>query len=149
MFGRLLLLMTVVPVVEFYLLYKIGGMLGTMETILLVIITGLIGASMAKREGLSVLRQIQEDAINGIAPTQSLTEGLLVLVGGVLLITPGVITDVFGLMAIFPLTRKLMAPAMSRSVSTRVQGMDGVQFGAPAPGPAAKNIRDQFDHPTS
>jgi UPF0716 protein FxsA len=147
LFGRLLLLMTVVPAVELYLLIKIGGLVGPLTTIWLVILTGVVGASLARREGLSVLRQVQEDSRKGVAPTQSLTEALMVLIGGILLITPGVVTDLVGLLSIFPWTRRLVAPMLGRSIKSRIQVMDGVEIGTPAPGPAATHIRDQFDHP--
>jgi UPF0716 protein FxsA len=139
--------MTVVPAIELYLLIQIGSMLGPATTIWLVIVTGIIGASLAKREGLSVLRQIQEDTQQGVAPAQSLTEALMVLVGGILLITPGVVTDIVGLLSIFPWTRRMIAPILGRSIKARVKVMDGVDIGAPEPGPAATRIRDQFDHP--
>ena len=144
MLGRLILLMTVVPAIELYLLIQIGKAIGGWETVGLVIITGILGASLFRREGLSVLRKIQEDTLNGIPPTAALTEGLLVLVGGILLITPGVVTDVIGLLSIFPLTRKLIAPALTKGLSDRVQVMDGVHIGAPVPGPAATRVQDQL-----
>jgi UPF0716 protein FxsA len=149
LFGRLFLLMTVVPAVELYLLIQLGSYLGAVTTIWLVIVTGIVGASLAKREGLSVVQKIQSDTLNGVPPTQGLTEGLLVLLGGVLLITPGVITDAVGLMAIFPLTRRLIAPVLSRKLEARVQVMDGVNIGTPTAGPAARRVRDQFNHPVS
>jgi len=139
--------MTVVPAVELYLLIKIGGLVGPLTTIWLVILTGVLGASLARREGLSVLRQVQEDSRKGVPPTQSLTEALMVLIGGILLITPGVVTDVVGLLAIFPWTRKLIAPMLGRGIKARIQNMEGVEIGSPVPGPAATQIRDQFDHP--
>ena len=146
-FGRLFLLMTVVPAIELALLITIGRKLGTAETIWLVIVTGVLGAHMARREGIAVLRKIQDDSRRGVQPTASLTEGLLILLGGILLITPGVITDVIGLLSIFPWSRKLIAPALGRGLRARVQTMEGVEIGTPQPGPAARHLRDQFDHP--
>ena len=140
--------MTVVPVVEFYLLSEISDRVGFVTTVWLVIVTGVVGASMAKREGLSVLKKIQEDSIQGVPPGEALTEGLLVLIGGILLITPGVLTDAIGLMFIFPWTRRALAAPIGKSIGSRIQVMEGVHIGAPRPGPAATRIRDQFDHPT-
>jgi UPF0716 protein FxsA len=144
---KLLLLFTIVPTAELYLLLEIGDRIGTFETIYLIIVTGIIGAAMAKREGLSVIRQIQEGAVNGVPPADKLVEGLMVLVGGVLLITPGVLTDFVGLSFIFPLTRRLLAGAMKRFVGTRFQ-FQGVNIGTPQAGPAARDIREGFSHPT-
>jgi len=161
MFLRLLLLLTIVPAVELWLLLEIGERIGGLETIWLIILTGVIGASLAKREGLAVILRIQEEAQNGIPPGERLVEGLMILLGGVLLLTPGVITDLFGLMMIFPLTRRPMSRITKRWLSTRVQ-VQGVNIGPAAPGPAAQKTRDtlkdngsdtpagdHFDHPVA
>ena len=139
--------MTVVPVVEFFLLSEISDRLGFVTTVWLVILTGVVGASLAKREGISVLRKIQADSIRGIQPGKALTEGLLILIGGILLITPGVLTDIVGLIFIFPITRSLLASPIGTHLSARVHTMDGVDIGTPRPGPAATQVRDHFDHP--
>ncbi len=144
---KLLLLFTIVPTVELYLLLQIGAHIGTFETIYLIIVTGIVGAAMAKREGLSVIQQIQEGAVNGVPPADKLVEGLMVLVGGILLITPGVLTDAVGLSFIFPLTRRLLAGTMKRFVGTRFQ-FQGVHVGTPQAGPRARDIREGFSHPT-
>ena len=85
---KLLFLFTAVPTAELYLLFEIGDRIGGAETILLVIVTGILGARMAQRQGLNVIRQIQEDSVNGVPPADKLVEVVLILVGGVLLITP-------------------------------------------------------------
>ena len=159
MLIRLLLLMTIVPAVELWLLLQIGARIGTPETIWLIIMTGIVGAWLAKREGLSVIRKIQEEATEGLPPGDRLVEGLMVLVGGVLLLTPGVVTDLTGLMMIFPLSRKPIAKIAKTWLSARVL-VDGVHIGPAAPGPAARQTRetlnqsedgtpgdDRFDHP--
>ena len=133
---RLFLLFTIVPAVELYLLMQIGSLIGPAQTVLLIVVTGIVGSYMAKREGLAVLKQLQEDAKKGIPPADRLIEGLLVLIGGVLLITPGVLTDFLGFSLIAPITRRAMAPALKKSVMKRmVTGVDGggfsVNFGAP------------------
>jgi UPF0716 protein FxsA len=144
---KLLFLFTVVPTIELYVLLKIGATIGGGETILLVIITGILGARMAHREGLSVIRQIQEDAVNGVPPADKLVEGLMVLMGGILLVTPGVMTDFFGLSLIFPLTRRLMATRAKGLLKERMH-FEGVHVGAPRPGPAATAAADVFSDPT-
>ena len=113
--AKLFLLFTIVPTIELWLLFNVGAVIGFWETILLVIVTGLIGASMAKREGISVLREIQEAPSKGIPIGDKIGEGLLVLVGGVLLITPGILTDAFGFSLIIPFTRRLILPLAKRS----------------------------------
>ncbi len=110
MFARLLLLFTVVPALELYLLIRIGEWIGAVETVLIILITGSIGAWLAKREGLEVVRTLQQDTLQGIPPGDRIVEGLLVLVGGVLLITPGVLTDLTGFLLIMPPSRRFLAP---------------------------------------
>ena len=144
---KLLFLFTVIPTLELYLLFEIADHLGGIETIYLVIITGIVGAHLAKREGMGVLRQIQEDSANGVPPADKLVEGLMVLVGGILLVTPGVMTDVFGLTLIFPLTRVLLAGIVKRTLGSRMH-FEGINIGTPRPGPAARGVSEVFSHPT-
>ena len=143
---KLLFLFTVVPCVELYLLFEVSDHIGGLETIYLVLLTGIVGASMAKREGLSVIQQIQEASVNGEPPADKLVEGLMVLVGGILLVTPGILTDVFGLSLIFPLSRRLLVGLVKRSLKERMH-FEGVHIGAPRPGPAARDVQDVFRHP--
>lgn len=96
MLIRLILLFTVLPLTELYLLIQVGRYLGAFPTIMIVLITGVIGGLLARSQGLSIYRQIRVDLQNGIIPTDSLIDGLLILIAGALLITPGIITDVFG-----------------------------------------------------
>ena len=146
---KLLFLFTVVPTLELYLLFEIADRIGGIETIYLVIITGILGAHLAKREGLGVLQQIQEDTINGVPPANKLVEGLMVLVGGVLLVTPGVMTDVLGLSLIVPLTRKLLVGVAKRTLKNRMH-FEGVHIGTPRAGPAARDVADMFSqHPST
>lgn len=144
---KLLFLFTVVPTLELYLLFAIADRIGGVETLYLVIITGILGAHLAKREGLGVLHQIQESAANGESPADKLVEGLMVLIGGVLLVTPGVMTDVLGLSLIVPLTRRLLLGTFRSGLKERFQ-FEGVHIGTPRPGPAARDVSDVFKHPT-
>ena len=102
MLIRLILLFTVFPLMELYLLIQVGRYLGAFPTIMIVLITGVIGGLLARSQGLSVQRQIRMDLQNGIIPTDSLFDGLFILIAGALLITPGMITDVFGFFLMVP-----------------------------------------------
>lgn len=137
MFFRLLILFTVVPAVELYLLIQLGQLIGPLATVGIILLTGFVGAAFAKREGLSVLRQIQADLREGVPPAGRLLEGLMVLLGGALLLTPGVLTDVFGFSLILPWTRPALARLVGRALSSRftIAGAQ-VHVGAPGPGPA-------------
>lgn len=140
MFARLLLLFTVVPALELYLLIYIGQWLGAFETVLIILVTGGVGAFLAKREGLGVIRRLKEEALTGLPPGDRIVEGVLVLVGGVLLITPGVLTDLTGFLLIMPWSRRWLAPRVKARVvrwltSTHPGASStwasGVTFGSP------------------
>ena len=102
MFTRLFLLFTVVPAVEFYLLIQLGTVLGAGPTVALILLTGMLGAAMARSQGAAVLQRLQAEAAQGFPSGDNIVEGLLIVVGGVLLVTPGVLTDVVGLALIPP-----------------------------------------------
>lgn len=105
MLIRLILLFTVIPLIELYLLIQVGRYLGAFQTIMIVLITGIIGSLLARSQGLSIYRQIRVDLQNGIIPTDSLIDGLFILIAGALLITPGMITDVLGFVLMVPFFR--------------------------------------------
>ena len=102
----LLVLFTVVPLVEFYLLMYVGSLIGFWPTVGIVLVTGLIGASLAKMEGARVMLEWQRELGQGRMPEEGVMGGLMVLIGGVLLVTPGVLTDLFGLSLLLPMTRR-------------------------------------------
>lgn len=105
MFGRLFLIFTVIPLVELYLLIRVGNVIGALNTILLIIGTGLLGAYLAKLEGLRTVRQIQLNLNQGIMPAEELLDGVIILAAGLMLVTPGILTDVCGFLLLIPRTR--------------------------------------------
>lgn len=121
MLGKLFLLFTVVPAVELYLLIQLGGALGAGATIAIVLTTGLLGASLAKREGGRVFGEWQASLQRGELPREGLVSSLLVLVGGVLLVTPGVLTDLFGITMLIPPARRALAGVLGRYVEKRFE----------------------------
>ena len=96
MYVRMLILFIIVPLVELFLLVVVGGRVGLFPTIILVALTGAWGAYLAKSQGLSILAKIQSETAAGRVPTAELVDGLLVLIGGVVLLTPGLLTDLVG-----------------------------------------------------
>jgi UPF0716 protein FxsA len=105
MLGRLFLLFAIVPIVELYILIKIGSYIGAVNTVVLVILTALLGVMLVRLEGLRTLRQIQLSLSQGQIPAEELLDGVLIFVGGILLLTPGVLTDLFALVLLVPFTR--------------------------------------------
>lgn len=116
MFKYLFLAFTVVPLIELYLLLFIGREIGFWPTVAIVLATGLVGALLARKEGLRVLRRWQQSLAQGRMPEEGILGGVLVLVGGVLLVTPGVLTDATGLLLLFPPTRKVVAGLVRRKL---------------------------------
>lgn len=97
MWFRLLLAFTLVPLAELWLLLRIGSVLGGPWTLALVVITGIAGATLARREGARAWSAVHTELSAGKLPGRELIEALLVLVAGIVLVTPGVLTDVAGL----------------------------------------------------
>jgi UPF0716 protein FxsA len=106
MFIRLFFLFTTVTFLELALIIKVGTKIGVLDTILLIILTGIAGAYLARSQGISILSRIQAQLHSGILPTDQMLSGLLVLAGGLLLLTPGFITDLLGLSLIVPVSRE-------------------------------------------
>ncbi|MCA1792548.1 MAG: FxsA family protein [Desulfotignum sp.] len=107
MLLKLFLCFTLIPVVELYLLIKVGTIIGGFNTVLLVILTGFAGAWLAKMEGIHTMLKVRMNLQQGIMPAEELMDALIILIAGLVLITPGLITDVFGLMLLWPATRNL------------------------------------------
>lgn len=105
MFFRLLFLLTIVPFVELYFLIRLSGAIGFSNTLLLVIVTGVVGAWLLRKQGHSILMEIQQQTRQNKLPSDAIAKGFMTFVGGLLLLTPGVLTDAIGLSLIFPLTQ--------------------------------------------
>jgi len=118
--GYLILLFTLVPVVELALLIKIGQHIGVGYTLTIVILTGVVGAYLARSQGFRTLRRIQEDINEGLMPADKIFDGVLILCGGILLLTPGFITDLIGLMTLVPLTRHLIKLWLKRKIKDMI-----------------------------
>lgn len=107
MLLRLLLIFTLLPVLELVVILEVGKRAGTSYTIGLILLTGFIGAVLARREGLGVLLRFRSSVARGEMPTGTLGEAASVLAGGLLLLTPGFITDGIGFMLLIPVTRRM------------------------------------------
>ncbi len=106
MLLKLFLAFTLIPVFELYLLIKIGSFIGSVNTILLVIFTGFFGAWLARMEGINTMLKVRSNLDQGIMPKEELVDALIIFCAGVVLITPGILTDFAGLLLLWPVTRK-------------------------------------------
>ncbi|GAH92757.1 unnamed protein product [marine sediment metagenome] len=107
-FTKLLILFIIVPVVEIYVLIEIGRKIGAWSTIGIIVFTGILGAYLVKNQGFLILKKIQNDLNEGILPGDSLIQGAIILAGGILLITPGFITDTIGFIFLIPVGRRVV-----------------------------------------
>lgn len=107
MFGKLFLLFVLVPVAEIYVLVTVGSSIGPFPTIALVILTALAGAHLARMQGLSTMMRIRANLDQGFMPAEELLDGVLIFLAGMVLLTPGFLTDIAGLLILLPATRNL------------------------------------------
>jgi len=132
MFLRLLLLFTVVPLLELFILVKLGNLVGVGPTIALVILTGVLGAWLARVQGLGVVRRLRSELAEGHLPAEAVIDGLLILVAGAVLLTPGLITDTVGFVLLVPpgraAIRKIVAGAIERKVDRQDPNVIDVEW---------------------
>lgn len=121
MIAKLFLAFTIIPLIELLLLIPLGQQIGLWPTIAIVVITGMIGAYLGKRQGITAWRRIQDDLASGQIPGDSLLDGLLILIACTLLITPGVLTDVFGLGLLTPVFRQVVRKLLRKRFTKMLQ----------------------------
>ena len=98
-------LLLIVPVVEISVFIAIGDRIGIFYTVMLILVTALIGSILLRIEGFRILREIQKDVAAGKVPTKELSNGVMILIAGVLLLTPGFVTDAIGFLLFLPPVR--------------------------------------------
>ncbi len=115
-FQRLLLLFIIIPILEIYLLIQVGSIIGGLPTILLVILTAFLGTYLLRSQGITTWQKVQDSLQQGQMPAFALLEGLLILLGGALLLTPGFFTDTLGFICLIPGLRKQLILWMSKRI---------------------------------
>ena len=131
MFLKLVLLFTLIPLAEIYILMKLGAHFGIGTTLFIVIGTGVLGAYLARLEGYRVLFRIQQETRTGHMPTEGLIDAALIFVAGVVLLTPGLITDILGFFVLIPPTRAICKRWIVRKIKQameRSQGFTNIQY---------------------
>jgi UPF0716 protein FxsA len=119
MFFRLFLLFTLVSILEISLVIEVGSHLGVVPTILLILFTAILGAYLAQTQSWHLFIQLKTEIEASQLPRDTLIDGFLILIGGLLLLTPGFLTDSFGLLLLFPLTRKVFREKLKKYLRTR------------------------------
>ena len=119
MVVALALLFLVVPIVELAVIIQVGQSLGVLNTIGLLLLVGFAGAWLVKREGLGVWRRFNAQVRNGVVPTREIADGVLIMFAGALLLTPGFLTDVLGILLLLPPVRAGMRQGATRALRRR------------------------------
>jgi len=117
---RLFILFTIIPIIEVYLIIKTGQIIGPVPTVLLLLAISAAGAWLVRAQGFQALRSIQSELAMGRLPAGQLLDGAMVLVGGVLLLTPGFFTDLLGIFFLIPFTRALIKQLTVRWLQRRL-----------------------------
>ncbi len=117
----LLLIFIAVPVLELYLLIKVGGLIGALPTIAIVILTAVVGTWLLRQQGLATLQRYQNSLAQGKLPAMELFEGMVLLFGGALLLTPGFFTDAIGLLCLVPVTRRAFIRRFMRHAKNHIR----------------------------
>ncbi len=133
MFARLFILFTSVTALELFLIIQVGKLIGGFATVLLILLTGALGAWLTREQGLRTLGRFQRALAEGRMPQNEIMEGIMILIAGAVLLTPGLLTDAFGFLLLIPPTRRLIRLQLNRYLKDRVKvtRMDGGFPGSP------------------
>ncbi|MGH7445258.1 MAG: FxsA family protein [Longimicrobiales bacterium] len=142
MLGLLILAFIALPVLELIVLMRIGSWLGLLPTLLLILTTGVVGAAVARSQGMQVLARMRGDLAEGKPPVNAVIDGVLIFAAGLLLVTPGVISDVMGILLLLPptraLVRRLMASRMKQMIENGRAQFTIMHGGPPPPSDRAQ-----------
>lgn len=116
------LLFIIIPLVELYLIITVGEYIGALWTVILVLATAVVGVRLLRYQGMSTLARAQRNMAQGTLPAMEMMEGVVLAVGGVLLITPGFLTDTLGFLCLIPVTRKWLIQMIASNMTVRTTG---------------------------
>ncbi len=136
MLGRGILLLVFVPLVELILLHQLVQSWGLAETILLVLVTGVVGVGLARQQGLKAWKAVHTQLASGQSPSAEIMDGVMILIAGAFLMTPGLLTDTVGFSLLIPLVRRLLRAKLvawfkHRTVTTFRTQFPNAEFGVP------------------
>ena len=132
-FPILMALFLVVPIIEIYLLIRVGGYIGVLPTIALVVLTAVIGASLLRSQGMQTYLRFNQALSEGRAPANEILEGVALLIGGALLLTPGFFTDLIGFFCLLPFTRRPIVTFIVNRFNPMSGAMSGMNMGGSSP----------------
>jgi len=141
-----LLLFIIVPLVEIYLLIEIGTVIGALMTVALCVLTAVVGGVLLRYQGLQTMFRAQANLSRGQVPAIEMFEGVALAIGGALLLTPGLVTDVLGFLCLIPWSRRMMIHAAMRRMQVvygPASGRGGSRPGGPSP---HEPLEGDFEH---
>ena len=141
-FPVLFLLFLAVPLAEIYFLIVVGGWIGALPTVLLVILTAAIGAALARHQGYAALQRLQRTLARGEVPAVEMLEGVILLIGALLLLTPGFLTDLAGFICLIPVSRRALASWAWQRISVTTPPPSGST--GPSSGGGPRTLEGEF-----
>ena len=132
---QLFFLFTAVPLIELWLLFQVSGRIGVLETVMLVLVTGIVGAALARWQGFQAIQRVQNEMRQGMIPARAIGDGFLIFAAGLLLITPGILTDVVGLSLLIPPLRKLVMKGLRFWLAKNVRVQSHTFYADQSPNP--------------
>lgn len=135
-FHLLFLVFLLIPLLEIYLLIQVGGVIGALPTVFLVVFTAVLGAALLRLQGLTTLNRVREALNRGELPTVAMLEGVVLVLSGALLLTPGFFTDLIGFLGLIPPLRQALIRALLRRGLVAAFGQSPGPAGPGRPGEA-------------
>lgn len=132
MFRLLFALFIIVPIIEITVLMQVGELIGAWPTVAIVIVSAWLGAKYVRQQGLATLQSVQTKMAQGEMPSSEIVTGVMLLVAGVLLVTPGFVTDIFGLSLLVPQVRQAIAQSVQKHIKMTQATGQGSSFGTSA-----------------
>lgn len=145
MFAKLLALFILVPLVELYLFLVLGSRIGLGPTLIIIVFTGILGAALTKSQGARALARFRQASAEGRLPHNEVIDGLLILIAGAVLLTPGFLTDTVGFLLLVPPIRAVLRTRLGTYLKSRIKIVPGTappQESAPPPPPGNGQIID-------
>ena len=136
MFARLLLLFILVPLAELCLFILLGDVIGLGPTLAIIVITGILGAWLTKAQGIRALTRFRQAGAEGRLPHQEVLDGILILLAGAVLLTPGFLTDTVGFLLLLPPCRNMIRGRLAAYLKTKIRIIDPMAGSTPKPAPA-------------
>ena len=147
MFRLLFVLFIIIPIIEITVLMQVGAVLGVWPTVGIVIFTAWLGAKYVRQQGMATLQSVQTKMAQGQMPSDEIVTGLMLLVAGVLLVTPGFVTDFLGLSLLLPSVRQAIAGSVKAHITTSTASQQSFHFHSQGNVYEHDDVSDRQEHP--